>query len=343
MGFKNSFVWFNNHINVNSIKIDKLEKTANQEGDPIVVIPPFRDVVQDKRDTTNANTILFTTFSDSSSQPVRATVEALYFSPDKRLSDAIVSVYKKTPTQTYYDFVCELNDGTNEVYDYNIRSNAYYHYLVAALTERKGVAQRYKYYIYDNKEDNKEQYIRPKLDSWVICNVEPTDDEQVYCVTGNIWNLGLNLEEENISINHGVTSWDTLGKYSKFAQGAKNYSSGNFSGLLGNFETYKKYSDIPSYGVIDSSKLVEVCEYTEKMTHKKNPYALETEKLDAWLDFCTDGELKLLRDMKGNAWLVQIAESPSYQITNASNLKQTSISFSWKEAEDINSYSIIGL
>jgi hypothetical protein len=44
MGFKNSFVWFNNHINVNSIKIDKLEKTANQEGDPIVVIPPFRDV-----------------------------------------------------------------------------------------------------------------------------------------------------------------------------------------------------------------------------------------------------------------------------------------------------------
>jgi hypothetical protein len=40
------------------------------------------------------------------------------------------------------------------------------------------------------------------------------------------------------------------------------------------------------------------------MTHKKNPYALETEKLDAWLDFCTDGELKLLRDMKGNAWLV---------------------------------------
>ena len=52
---------------------------------------------------------------------------------------------------------------------------------------------------------------------------------------------------------------------------------------------------------------------------------------------------EILRDIKGNAWLVQIIESPSYTIENASNLKQTTISFSWKEAEDINSYSIIGL
>ena len=79
------------------------------------------------------------------------------------------------------------------------------------------------------------------------------------------------------------------------------------------------------------------------MTQDRNAYALETEKLDAWLKFCSDGELKLLRDMKGNAWLVQIAESYSYKIDNASNLKQTTISFTWKEAEDINSYSIIGL
>jgi len=34
--------------------------------------------------------------------------------------------------------VCELDYGQPEIYDYNIRSNAYYHYLVAALVERTG-------------------------------------------------------------------------------------------------------------------------------------------------------------------------------------------------------------
>jgi hypothetical protein len=159
-----------------------------------------------------------------------------------------------------------LTDGAYEVYDYNIKSNAYYHYLVAALIERTGSSQKYKYYIYDNKENNKELYIRPKLDCWTICNVESTDDEKIYQVTGDIWNLGLNIEEENINVNYGITSWDTLGKYSKFSQGAKNYSSATFTGLLGNFETYKKYTNIPEYGVIDTTKIATVCEYTEKMT-----------------------------------------------------------------------------
>jgi len=73
---------------------------------------------------------------------------------------------------------------------------------------------------------------------------------------------------------------------------------------LGNFETYKKYENIPQYGGISDIKPITVCEYTEKKTHLKNAYALETEKLEAWIDFCTDGNLKLLRDIKGNAWLV---------------------------------------
>lgn len=353
MAIENSYIWFNSHINVNTIKVEKLEKNINEEtGIANITIQPFSDVSQNgeikqygvtnetKRDNISTNTILFTTFSISNEK----SVEAYYFPPDKQLSNAIISIYRKTPTQTYYDFVCELDDGEFEIYDYNIRSNAYYHYLVAALVERSGpVAQKYKYYIYDNKENNKELYTRPKFDSWSICNVEDTEDDNVYRVTGDIWNLGLNIEEENISLNYGVTSWDTLGRYSKFSQGAKNYSSATFTGLLGNFETYKKYENIPQYGTTVGIKPVNVCEYTEKMTHAKNAYALETEKLEAWVDFCTDGELKLLRDIKGNAWLVQIVEAPSYRIENASNLKQTAITFSWKEAENVNSCSIIGL
>lgn len=353
MSIKNSYIWFDSNINVNTIKVEKLEKIINEEADVVdVVIQPFYNISyngnieqygvvdETKRDTISINTILFTTFEVSD----KTTVEAFYFPPDEQLANAIVSIYKKTPMQTYYDFVCELNDGNFEVYDYNIKSNAYYHYLVAALVKRSGpVAQKYKYYIYDNKENNNELYIRPKFDSWSICNVEITEDDKIYNVVGDVWNLGLNIEGEDININHGVTSWDTLGRYSKFSQGAKNYNSGTFTGLLGNFVTYEKYENIPQYGTLLNAKAATVCEYTEKITQVKNPYALETEKLQAWINFCTDGQLKLLKDTKGNSWLVQIDETPNYKIENISNLKQTTISFSWKEAEDVSSCSIVGL
>ena len=351
MSIKNSYVWFNNHINVNSIKVEKLEKTINDDGVANLTTLPFSDIVsngsvvkqgvtnESVRDKIGVNTILFTTFTISNDK----SVDAYYFNPQQNVSDAAISIYRKTPNQTYYDFVCELNDGQNQVYDYNIRSNSHYHYLVAALIKRNDdSSQKYKYYIYDNKENNKETYIKPKFNSWSICNVEDTEEEGVYRVTGDIWNIGLNVQEENVSLNYGVSSQDTLGRYSKFTQSAKNYSSANFSGLLGNFESYKRYGTISENGIIDNTKPITVYEYTEKMTHHKNPYAAETEKLDAWVDFCTDGELKLLKDTKGNAWLVQIVESPSYTIENLSNLKQTMISFSWKEAEDIKSFSIIG-
>lgn len=353
MSTKNSFVWFNKKINVNTIKIEKLNKTINSEtGVGNITILPFYDessngtIIQQgvtnesKRDVISTNTILFTTFSITNDK----SVEAYYFPPDKQLSNAIISIYRKTPIQTYYDFVCELSDGEFEIYDYNIRNNAYYHYLVAALVERSGpVAQKYRYYIYDNQENGKPLYTRPYFSSWCICNVEETEDDKVLRVTGNIWNLGLNMEEQNVTTNYGLTSWDTLGRYSKFSQGAKNYGSSTFSGLLGNFETYRRYKDIPQYGTIQNLKPVTVCEYSEKMTQEKNAYALETEKLEAWLDFCTDGELKLLRDLKGNAWLVQIVDNPTYKINNESNLKQTFISFQWKEADDVTAYSIVGL
>lgn len=343
MSIQNSYVQFSDYINVNSIKIEKIEKEVNSDTGAITLKPKTFAEVTDEgvRDRTSINTVLFTTFNIASER----SVEAFYFPPKQQLSNAIISVYKKTPIQTYYDFVCELDNGASQVYDYNIKSNTYYHYLVAALVSRgdNTTAQSYIYYIYDNKDKkNNELYFKPRFDSWCICNVEETTQENVYMVVGDTWNLGFNLGEEDITQNYGVTSWDTLGRYSKFSQGTKNYASASFSGLLGNFKTYKKYN-LGEQGNTDGVKPVTVCEYTEKLTQNKNAYALETEKLDAWLEFCSDGSLKLLRDIKGNAWLIQIADSHSYNINNSSNLKQTSITFSWKEAEDINKCSIIGL
>lgn len=72
-----------------------------------------------------------------------------------------------------------------------------------------------------------------------------------------------------------------------------------------------------------------------------NPYARENDKLLAWNEFISNGELKLLRDRKGNAWIIQVADSTSSNINIVANNQPTTISFTWKEAIDINNTSIV--
>ena len=65
--------------------------------------------------------------------------------------------------------------------------------------------------------------------------------------------------------------------------------------------------------------------------------------MNAWKQFISDGELKLLKDNKGNSWIVYITDIPTYNMKTMSNSQPTVISFNWKEAEDIDIVSIVKL
>ena len=84
----------------------------------------------------------------------------------------------------------------------------------------------------------------------------------------------------------------------------------------------------------------DIYRYTEK-ENLQSLYARETEKLESWKEFCANGNLKLLKDIKGNAWIVQIIDSPRSSIELNSNIYQTTINFSWQEMENVSDYSII--
>ena len=80
--------------------------------------------------------------------------------------------------------------------------------------------------------------------------------------------------------------------------------------------------------------------YTEKSS-PLNSYSREVDKYNSWKEFASDGKLKLLKDYKGNSWIVYIQESGSATIDMTSNLMQTVISFEWIEALDVDSITII--
>ena len=65
------------------------------------------------------------------------------------------------------------------------------------------------------------------------------------------------------------------------------------------------------------------------------------EKLLSWKAFCNNGNLKLLKDVKGDAWIVQILTSPSRNIAIQSNLQLTTINFEWQEVVNKDEVSII--
>lgn len=327
----NCHVRFNSNINVDLIKISS--NTALT----------IDDAMKSKKQQ-DAYTILFSDFTNNK-------INAEYLSPDEVVTGSGFSIYKKTPDQKYYNYVCKLDGGNYQVYDYNIRNDQYYHYLVSVeLPTGNG---GYEYRIYENviKEEEKPEYpeyYKIKFDEWFICNIEETDTEGVYKKTGDAWTLGLNFEDETITRGLSLTSWDTLGKYNRVSIGAKQCESGSFSGLLGLMKEYTQYKYTK-----EGSETKQVYQYTEKMEHYDNgthkwmingpnyEYSTEMDKLNAWKAFCSDGELKLLRDIKGNAWIIQIIDQPTYNIDNKSNLKQTKISFSWQEVEDIDACSIV--
>ena len=283
------------------------------------------------------------------------TIDASYFSPEDVIGGATFFVYKKTPTQKYYQYVCTLSDGAFSFYDYNIVNNQYYHYLVSTELQTSTVPE---YIVYQNTEYNEETgekdlvFHKACWDDFTICTIEETTQEGIYQKTGDMWSFKYNLEGEELSHNISVSAMDTLGRYSKISTWTKNYDSSSITVLLGDMKEYKQYSNKTSQedGTVPvtfaPNKLSQEFDIKEKVyqyTEKDDiaPYSLEIEKLKKWKEFCSDGELKLLRDRKGNAWIVQILEGPVNSINTYSNYQQTTVSFSWQEVEDINKASIV--
>ena len=288
-------------------------------------------------------------------------VEAYYFDVEKQ-GVIKFDIYKKTPEQKYYTYVYTIN--SYKLYDYNIESGQYYHYL-ATVNEADGTVSTYSMI---NEQTGEDEYYRRTFGNWTICNVEEDfENENVYIKTGKTWNLGYNIDTPSFNQSLSVTSWDTLGRYPKVSIGERNYDTSRFTGLLGLIKEYTSYDFVGqnNYQQIIPMVLNDYTEKNETFNNSKyenyeidladnykyacevwtvtNKYATEMDKLKAWKEFMSDGELKLLRDNKGNTWIIQISEPPEYSINYISNRQQTQISFTWKEVINASNISIVNI
>ena len=313
-----SYVFFNSNLVVDVLKVD-----TN-------ISPTFREAIANKEKMLSTTT-LHNSFEER--------IDSRYFSPEGQTAGANYTVYRRTPYQTYYDFVCVMRDGEYIFYDYNINNHNYYHYLCSIEVE---TSAGYEYYLYQSRDDTGElEYVETRWDEWSICDIEDTMEDNIYVKTGNVWNFKGNITNESLTQNTSITVWDTLGVYPKMSIGQKNYDSSSLSCMLGDVTEYSKFKnqvdEENGETVVKSSRHYG---YTEKI-HLHERYGREMEKLIAWREFCNNGKLKLLKDTKGHAWIVQITDNPSRSIEVRSERMPTTISFNWIEVEDISSVSII--
>jgi len=155
----------------------------------------------------------------------------------------------------------------------------------------------------------------------------PIIKKQYKVDNNNIWLFKYNLETGSQTQNISKEEFATLGRFSKFGFGNKNYESGSVSALIGS-------------ELILSSKVA----YTERLGKSRIIPLSSNEKakmLEQWYDFCYSKNPKLLRDIKGRSWIVQLI-SNSTTPQNFIYKTPDTVSFEWRQVDTVDNIIIYG-
>ena len=243
----------------------------------------------------------------------------------------------------------KTNDTVNSInlLDFNVKSGYSYQYVIFPGDYSASMLR--VPYIYANtgtgKTENEESIyddngwrpfssrlskpVRSTLQYWSIVNLVPTQensqigtDINTYVAdTDNVWVFKYQLENGSLTQNISKNELSTLGQYPKIGIGKKNFLSGSVSCYLGS-------------EIIPLSKVgyIERTPASRDVPMSTNEKAFMVEK---WREFVATGTPKLLRDTKGQSWIVQIMDGTT--TTNETiSVKPDTISFSWRQIADTN-------
>lgn len=143
----------------------------------------------------------------------------------------------------------------------------------------------------------------------------------------NIWVFKYSLEtgaQEHVFNKEEI---QTLGQFPKFGFGNMNTSSGSVDAMLG--------SEIIPYSQT---------KYIERLKESRVSPLSSNEKakmLEQWKKFCASKNPKLLKDIKGQSWIVQVISNSNTPQNFVANVPDK-ISFQWKQVDSTENVIIYG-
>ncbi len=217
--------------------------------------------------------------------------------------------------------------------DFNITSGRSYQYvLYATENAQTGEVQELKANL---DENDKSLPVLTNWYEWSIAELVPVETpidapiiKNAYRVdTDNVWLFKYSLQTGEQTQNFQKQDVQTLGQYNRFGYGQQNFISGNVSCFLG--------SEIIPYtkqGYIERRRqsIAEPLTTNEKVA-----------MLRQWRKIAFSPNPKLLTDIKGQSWIVQIVSSSNNPQNFYENQPDT-ISFAWKEYKTTDNVTIVG-
>lgn len=213
------------------------------------------------------------------------------------------SIYKEASNTNELTYVARINEGELTIDDYNINNNT-----------------TYKYYVFKEGSTGISEVVTTNdvttcWNDWSIVDVVSSqyEDNLYFVDTNNIWKFNLNLTSSDITQNVNNTIYNNLTHFPKISMGNLNYSSGSITCLLGDMRND------------ESNKYI----YYEPIELSKK-----------WNAFCTNGNLKLLKDRKGNTMLVAITGTSS-KIDDLTSDQIRTVTFNWTQVDDSSNIRVI--
>lgn len=258
-----------------------------------------------------------------------------------------------------------LEDASGVIRDFNIGNNRYYKYVFRLV---------------ESKVDGNVEYqsgivvpIKTNWQGWSIVELHETDDPKVFTAAPkDVWKFKYNISNGAQTQNVAKTQQDTLSRYPIFSHGVKNAVGGSVTCLLGReminadytnkewvYEQDPNTSEPNFIWRENNGPFENLGGYRERLGRVQNfcganPDYLSAsvlgfrnltsneavDMLDKWRDVCYSGNPKLLKDQKGQTFIIQITD-PSNTTNESWEKMPEEISFSWIEIADAKDCRII--
>ena len=258
-----------------------------------------------------------------------------------------------------------LEDASGVIRDFNIGNNRYYKYVFRLVENKVGGNIEYQSGIIVP--------IKTNWQGWSIVELHETDDPKVFkAAPKDVWKFKYNISNGAQTQNVAKTQQDTLSRYPIFSHGVKNAVGGSVTCLLGREMINADYTNKewvyeqdlnttePNFVWRESNGPFEnLGGYRERLGRVQNfcgtnPDYLSAsvlgfrnltsneavDMLDKWRDVCYSGNPKLLKDQKGQTFIIQITD-PSNTTNESWEKMPEEISFSWIEIADAKDCRII--
>lgn len=270
----------------------------------------------------------------------------------KQEGTTIVPVEEKN-----YTLVTNQSDN-GIIKDFNIANNRYYKYLYRFVYGGSGENDL------SLTEGLKEIIIpiKVKWNGWSLTELHEQEDEigNIYYTASlkDVWKFKNNVQPGDLSQQTSKTAQETLAKFPRFIHGPKDVISSNITCLLGRDVLpadirdidylYQKEKDKDgknvwgwkgaTYGRYNTGGYKEELwpdVYYADATSNKS-----VDMLEKWREFCYSGNPKLLKDNKGQKFIVQVHDTSSRTEDNW-NGRPITISFSWTQINSADNVVII--